>query len=79
MAEEEAEHRQALEAETLKANVRDRMSARREIKLGQILAFLLCVSVVLCGTYITISGAEWPGVILGSTGLSGIIIAYLKK
>ena len=79
MAEAEALHRQQLEDNTLKANIADRLSARTEIKLGQILAFMLCMIVVLCGTYLAISGAQWPGVVLGSTGLSGIIVAYLKK
>jgi len=79
MAETEAAHRQDLEKKTLQSNIKDRMSARVEIKLGQVLAFILCAFVVACGTYLALNGAEWPGVVLGSTGLSGIILAYLKK
>jgi len=79
MAEAEAEHRQDLDQKALAANIKDRMSARGEIKLGQFLAFILCVFVIVCGTAIALKGAEWPGALLGSMGLSGIILAYLKK
>ena len=79
MAEVEAKHRQILEEKTLDANIHDRKSARFEIRLGQSFAFLLCVVIVGCGSYVAVSGAPWPGIILSSTGLSGIILAYLKK
>jgi len=79
MAESEVEHRQRQEVDTLNANISDRASARTEIKLGQILAFILCLTVIGCGTFIAINGAIWPGVILSTAGLSGIIAAYLKK
>jgi len=39
MAEIEADHRQSLESSTLQANIRDRVSVRYEMKLGQTLAF----------------------------------------
>jgi len=79
MAESEVEHRQRQEVDTLNANISDRASARTEIKLGQILAFILCLTVIGCGTFIAINGAIWPGVILSTAGLSWIIAAYLKK
>jgi len=79
MAESETLHRQALERDTLEFNKSDRMSARAEIKIGQILSFLLCTIVVGCGTFVAISGNAWPGVALSITGLSGIIAAYLRK
>jgi len=79
MAENEAMHRQQLEASTLEANIKDRKSLRLEMKIGQLLAFMLCVFVIFSGAYIAIEKAAWPGVLLGSTGLSGIILAYLKN
>ncbi len=79
MAEGQAIHRQALEKQAVDDNVKYRLRARREIRLGQVLAFLLCLFVVACGSYVAVSGAAWPGTFLGAMGLSGIILAYLKR
>ncbi|MDQ7003062.1 MAG: DUF2335 domain-containing protein [Ghiorsea sp.] len=81
MAEIESQHRQDLEKKTLSANINDRKSARFEIKLAQILAATICLSLIAAGTYLALSNqsATWPGVFLSSTGLAGIIVAYLKK
>jgi len=79
MAEDEAAHRQALEKDAQGDNIKDRLRARREILIGQIFAFLLCSLVVVAGAYVAVSGEGWPGTVLGATGLSGIILAYLKR
>jgi len=55
MAESEVEHRQKQEVDTLDANILDRVSARKEIKTGQILAFVLCLAVIGSGTFIAVN------------------------
>jgi len=81
MAEKESSHRQDLEQKSLNANIKDRKSARLEIKFAQFLAATICLTLIACGTLLAlkIPSATWPGVFLSSTGLTGIIIAYLKK
>ncbi len=81
MAENESLHRQKLEQDALDSNIKDRRSLRLEIKYGQTLAALICLSIIGCGTYLAVNvpGAVWPGVLLSSSGLAGIITAYLKK
>jgi len=79
MAEEESKHRRNLEQLSLEYNLKDRESARVEIKLGQILSFLLCAMVIGSGTYIAVTVHVWAGILLSGVGISGIISAYLRK
>ena len=51
----------------------------KENRLGQILAYLLCSTVVVSGAWVALSGNPWPGSLLGTVGVAGIITAYLNR
>lgn len=78
MAEQQASHRQSLEKQVVEAQVADAQLFRSERRLGQVFALLVTLSIALVGGYVALHGAPWPGALLGSSGLSGIVVAFLS-
>ena len=70
MAENQSAHRQEIEKKVISANTRDS-------KLGVIFAFTLGMSTLVCGTIVILSGYEWPGTLIGSSGLIGLTSVFI--
>ena len=79
MAEEQSTHRQHMEKSLLDAQVGDAKADRTERRIGQFLAFGIAVTVTLAGAYGMTQGAEWPGALLGGTGVTGLVVAFLNQ
>jgi len=47
-------------------------------KRGQWFGFFIFLSVTTLGGYIAYTGSEWPGTLITISGVSGIIVQYLK-
>ena len=72
MAENNSQHRMKMEGKTL-------IWTSAQVIIGQVLGFLLCALIVAAGAYVAIKGHAWPGVLLGGTGLAGLVTAFLKR
>jgi len=70
MAENQAKHRQELERIVVEAGARDS-------KMGVIFAFSIGIVTILSGVAVAIAGHEWPGVLLGTTGLGGLVSTFI--
>lgn len=70
MAEKQATHRQALETSVIKSNNRNSL-------LGIICAFFLGLSTIGGGVFLAYNGLPWPGAILGSAGLIGLVSVFI--
>lgn len=70
MAESEAEHRHRLTSRHLESEI-------AEARWGQILAFFIGVFTIGCGTYAAIQGAELAGGFIGTTGVVGLVTAFI--
>ncbi len=79
MAESEAEHRRAVERDIVHAQIQDAEQERTERRIGQFLALLIALTVVIAGAYVSTHGAAWPGALLGSTGVTGLVMAFLGQ
>lgn len=49
-----------------------------EARLGQIFAFVIAMTAILCGAYVAIHGAKWPGTIIGVGGLAAIVYQFIQ-
>jgi uncharacterized membrane protein len=70
MAEKQSEHRRKLEATVLKTDSRNSL-------LGIVCAFVLGLVTVVTGAVVVVMGHTWPGTILGSAGLVGLVSAFI--
>ena len=70
MAEQQATHRQAIEAIAVKTNARNST-------LGVISASVLGIVTIAGGVFLGYSGHEWPGAVLGSAGLIGLASVFI--
>jgi uncharacterized membrane protein len=70
MAEEQSKHRRSLEAKAMSTDSRNSL-------LGVIFAFVLGLSTIISGTYVILKGQVWPGTLLGSLGLVGLVSAFI--
>lgn len=81
MAEEESAHRRKMEEKALNAeiefNQRSLKIDGRETMLGQIFGLIIGSLTILCGSYVAVSGAYWPGTIIGSTGVVGLVTTFI--
>ena len=79
LAESEAAHRRSKELDILAAQIGDAQASRRERGRGQAFAFLIAVIFALAGTYVSTHGAPWPGALVGGTGVTAIVLAFLGQ
>ena len=70
MAESEVEHRHHLTRRHLESEI-------TEARLGQILAFLIGVFTIGCGTYAATHGAELAGGFIGTGGVIGLVTTFI--
>ena len=70
MAEKQAIHRHTLEASVIRSNTRNSL-------LGIVCAFLLGLSTISGGVFLAYNGLPWPGAILGSAGLIGLVSVFI--
>lgn len=71
MAEKQLDHRMKMENKVVGGQL-------RQSNLGQILAFLIGLAALGAATYCIVSGYEWSGGILGVSGLTGLVTAFIK-
>jgi len=79
MAEHEAQHRHTLEGHALRADIADREQRHTEYRTGQWLAFSIGVIALSLGTYTAIHGAQIAGAFIGTSGVVGLVSAFLYK
>jgi len=79
MAEQQAQHRKEMEREVLAAQIVDAKADRSERRFGQVFAFCIALVCFIAGTYTATHGAPWPGALLGGTGVTGIVLAFLNQ
>ena len=70
MAEKQSEHRQQLEKKALDTDSRNSL-------LGVIFAFILGLLTIVAGVIVILTGHSWPGTILGSAGLVGLVSVFI--
>lgn len=70
MAEQQSEHRRGLEARALQTDSRNSL-------LGVIFAFLLGLATVAMGGIVVLKGHSWPGTVIGSAGLVGLVSVFI--
>ena len=70
MAETQSLHRQSIESSVIKSNTRNSL-------LGIIFAFILGLSTIWGGVFLAYNGLPWPGALLGSAGLIGLVSVFI--
>lgn len=79
MIEAESKHRRELEIEKIKAEVQSLQRGDLLISRAQIFAFLIAVITVIGGCVTATLGAQFAGGVIGTTGVAGIVVAFLKN
>ena len=77
MAENEADHRRAMERRLVEAHCSERVSYHAEVLRGQICALLIVVTALAIGGYTIAQGHDWPGALLGTGGMGGIVLTFI--
>ncbi len=70
MAEQQATHRQALEAVVVKSRARDSL-------LGVIFGFLIAVGTIAGGVYVIMHGHDLAGGVVSLSGLAGLVSVFV--
>jgi len=70
MAEKQSEHRQAIETVFVTSNARNST-------LGVIFAFAIGLFTIFGGVFLAYKGIEWPGAVIGSTGVIGLVSVFI--
>ena len=79
MTEVESNHRRAFEKEKLLAEVNNLQRGDELLARAQIFAFVISIATIIGGCATAIFGAEIAGSIIGTSGIVGIIAAFLKN
>lgn len=78
LTEIEGAHRRALESRSLEAQIKHQIRFDNEVKLGQILAFMIAITAILGGAYTAMKGHELSGAFISALGIGGIVTAFLN-
>ena len=70
MAENQAKHRQCIEQKIVAASSRDSLS-------GIVSAFLICMTALILGTYVILSGHPASGTILSAGSIGGLVSTFI--
>ena len=70
MAEAQSRHRQGIQAIIVRSGARNSL-------LGVIFAFVLGLSTIVGGVFLAFNGLAWPGALLGSAGLIGLVSVFI--
>jgi len=77
MAEEESAHRRDLEKLAVESQAKDQAAYRRAEMLGQISGLAIGLAAIGGAVYSAVHGAQIAGSILGTTGVSGLVTAFI--
>ena len=81
MAERQLNHRIEVERAAVDAEIADRRSERWETRLGQMLGFVIALTGILGGVYVTATATQWTGhaggVAISGATLYGIVRALV--
>lgn len=77
LAEGEAEHRRRQEAKELDANIEGMHAQIKEVRLGQIFAFLIGAITIIVGAVVATHGAEWAGGLIGTGGVVSLVSVFI--
>jgi len=77
MAEREQEHRQKMEQQDFRAAVGIADLEFNEARIGQIFGLIIGLAVINAGAYCATHGAPWPGALIGSAGVVGLVSAFI--
>jgi uncharacterized membrane protein len=77
MAEQEAEHRRNVEAQLLAAQIADAQKYRRVEIIGQLCGLLIGFAAIGAAVYAGVHGAQWTGSLIGTTGVTGLVTAFI--
>jgi len=75
--ENEVAHRHELERAAVEAEIKIQSSIPREILIGQIFAFVVCIGFLAAGTFLISTEHEISGSLFGGGGLVGVVSAFL--
>jgi len=79
MTEQEGAHRRDLEKSKLQAEIGSLQRGDELISRAQIFAFTLSVIAIIVGGITGVCGAQITGSIIGTSGVVGIIVAFIKN
>ncbi len=77
MAEQEAFHRHKMEKRALEVELEDLRARARDSRWGQIFGFFIGTFTVLAGAYTAIQGYQWPGSLIGTSGVLGLVSVFV--
>ncbi len=77
MAENESEHRRKVEAEMIAIQGREQIAYRRSEILGQIFGLAIGITAIVCATFAAIHGAQIAAAFIGTTGVTGLVTAFI--
>jgi uncharacterized membrane protein len=77
LTETEASHRRHLENKSLDAQIEAFNKESSEIRLGQVLAFVIGTITIISGAYTSVHGAEIAGSLIGTGGVIGLVTAFI--
>jgi uncharacterized membrane protein len=77
MAEREADHRHGIDHKALDADISEQNKMFSEARLGQICGLIIGLAAIVAGAYTAISGAQWPGGIIGGGGVIGLVSVFI--
>ena len=77
LAENEARHRHEMEHKMLDAEIAGNRKEASEVFIGQLFGFVIAISTIVGGVYTAVNGAEWPGAVIGSTGVTGLVSVFV--
>jgi hypothetical protein len=77
MAEQEGEHRRAVEQRIVQAQVDDGQRDSSEAKRGQLCALAITLAAIGAGAYTALQGHEIAGSIIGVGGIGSIVTTFL--
>lgn len=77
MAEEEAQHRRAIETEIIAVQSRDQNAYRFSELLGQIFGLLIGLTAISGAVFCAVHGAQIAGAFIGTTGVTGLVTAFI--
>ena len=78
MAEAELEHRIEVGGKAVDAEIGDRQAMRREVRLGQLLGFILAFVGIGGGVAAMILSPDWVGQLSGGVLSGGVLLALVK-
>ena len=77
LAEKETAHRHIMEKKALEAEISGLKSEAADTRIGQIFGLLIGLVTVLAGTYAAIHGAQAAGSLIGTSGVVGLVSAFI--